>query len=577
LAGTPQGLRWIDAVAVLDAAVGAVLLVAGVYLIEPGIADLGFYLEADRYVLAGAVLVYAGLVLGYAGVFGLGGVTGVAGATANVAFGTIARFCVAALMLTFAVRAALAGLPAAWIVGPAIPGLLALFSLRFASIAKARASTTAVTAITADTGKSAPFVLSAFAWDAVRLGVATCAGVFLLGCALAAYILLDRAFIADRPINLAVAVTAIWRTLGPVVLVVAEILVLVFVFLGTLNWVSERRRRRGGSEVERDLGADELNFASACVTQIREYVAARDLAGLAHRASSASVWLVLAAVAFAVWVMLEAERLIGAVYAPSVDGWSLYLIEWPDAAVVALVAIVSAAIVPHALAKLIWPRVAEASGALMLKADRADGGLDREIVKRVRDRSLAPGVAFDAGELMRVWGITTAVIALVWNALIAAGVVLWWPHDRARDTLYTDQGIETGDFWTMERGVYPYAAVQAVHLTCAYDGAQVGYAIELPDGLRRDVLMLRRFASRLDDAVLIDTKLRAAGVPFQFALPEQASVSREGVVSRWCVLALTEGADEETRAKIEQVFHLDAWFERRWRLRTGGQPRISSR
>jgi hypothetical protein len=577
LAGTPQGLRWIDAVAALNAAVGAVLLVAGVYLIEPGIVDLGLYLEADRYVLAGGVLVYAGLVLSYAGVFGLSGARGVAGMFMGAVFGTIARFCLAALMLTFAVRAALAGLPAAWIVGPAIPGLLALFSLRFASIAKARASNEGIAPITADTGKRAPFVLGAFAWDAVRLGVATCAGVFLVGCALAAYVLLDRAFIADRPINLAVAVTAIWRTLGPVVLVVAEILVLVFVFLGTLNWASERRRHRGSSEVERDLGADELSFASACVAQIREHVAARDLAGLARRASSASVWFVLAAAAFAIWVMVEAERLIAAVYAPPVEGWSLYLIEWPDAAVVALVAIVSAAIVPHALAKLIWPRVAEASGASMLKADRADGALEREIVKRVRDRSLAPGVAFDASELMRVWGITTAVIALVWNALIAAGVVLWWPHDRARDTLYTDQGIETGDFWTMERGVYPYAAVQAVHLTCAYDGAQVGYAIELPDGLRRDVLMLRRFASRLDDAVLIDTKLRAAGVPFQFALPEQASVSREGVVSRWCVLALTEGADEETRAKIEQVFHLDAWFERRWRLRTGGQPRISSR
>ena len=30
-------------------------------------------------------------------------------------------------------------------------------------------------------------------------------------------------------------------------------------------------------------------------------------------------------------------------------------------------------------------------------------------------------------------------------------------------------------------------------------------------------------------------------------------------------------------AKVEQVLHLDEWFERRWRQRTGNQPRISSR
>jgi hypothetical protein len=76
--------------------------------------------------------------------------------------------------------------------------------------------------------------------------------------------------------------------------------------------------------------------------------------------------------------------------------------------------------------------------------------------------------------------------------------------------------------------------------------------------------------------VKIDRKLRAASTPFVFALPGE-ELSLGDVVDRMCVIRLTKDMDEPTRAKVEQVLHLDEWYERRWRQRIGEQPRVSSR
>jgi hypothetical protein len=580
LAGTPQGLRWVDVVAALDAAVGAVLLVAGVYLIEPSMLDLGLYLEADRYLLAGLVFAYVGLVFTYAGLLGLAAPgEGFVSGLASALFGTVGRLCVAAMMLTFAVRAGGAGLPMPWIALPAGAGLLAMLSVPFAAIARARSAVAAAAAadhtITADSGKSAPFLAASYLRNAATFVVTVSVSVFVLGLALIAYVLLDRAFIEGRTISLTVAAEVVGRTLVPMVVVVGQLMVALFLIGGAASWFGERRRRRDKDGLERDLSPEEVSFAAACVQQVRDYVAAQGLAAAARQATSMWVWVIIGLGLIALWLLWDGERALAQTYAPPSEAWQFYLIDVSGTTFAALALLTSLAFVPQAVLKLVSRRAAEASGASMLKADRTAGQLEGEIVKRVRDRSLTPGTPFDAGELMRTWGITTAVIALVWNVLLAGGVAVWWPHERARDTLFTEEGIETGDFWTMERTVHRYDAVLAAHPMCDGDG-DIGYAIVLPGDLRRALLSESGFRSRLDDVVKIDGKLRAAGVKFVFALPEDDS-SDGDVVDRLCVIDLTRDMDEGTRAKVEQVLHLDEWFERRWRQRTGNQPRISSR
>jgi hypothetical protein len=275
-------------------------------------------------------------------------------------------------------------------------------------------------------------------------------------------------------------------------------------------------------------------------------------------------------------LFLEADRIVAASYAPGGDAWRLYLVAWPGTSLAALVVMLSFAFVPRAIAKLLSRRAAEICGVRLLRADRGAGALEAQVVARVRDRSLAPGTMFDAAALLRTLGVTTAVFVVVWNALLAAGVAAWWPHERARDALYTEGGIETGGFWSMERTRHPYASVEAVFLKCttfAIGGAAIGYTIVLPGVVQRELVTRHRLMTNLEETLRVDAKLREAGVPFVFALPEEAPAGAE-IVDRMCIVALTDGMDDATRAKVEQLFHLDEWFERRWRLRTGARPRI---
>lgn len=577
MAGMPQGLRWAEVVAALDAAAGAVLLIAGIYLIEPALIDLGFYVEADRYRLAGFVLAYSGLVFTHAGLFGLSApAEGFVARILGTMFGTLARGCVAAMMLTFAMRAGLAGLSAVWIGLPAGVGLLALLSMPLAAVARYGAAKPAADhRITPDSGKTAPFVAGAYLRSAATFVITVSISIFMLGLALVAYILLDRAFIDGRPISLTVAEAAVGRTLVPVTAIILQIMIALAVVGALLGWRGERRRVRDPRGLERDLSAEEVSFATACVQKVRDYVSAQGLADAARQARTTTLWSILGLGFLTIWLLWDVEAMLAKIYAPASEDWQLYVIDGRATKAVAILAAISLAFLPHAILKLVSRRAAEASGAGMLKAERGAGELEAEIVKRVRDRSLAPGMPFDAGEFMRLWGITTAVIALVWNALLAGGIAAWWPHERARDTLFTDTRIETGDFWTLERVAYGYGDVLAAYPMCDGDG-DLGYEIALPGEATRALLHESGLLARLDDLLKIDAKLRAAGVPFVFALPGETEGSGD-VVDRMCVLDLTKDMDEPTRTKVEQVLHLDDWFKRRWRQRIGDELRVSSR
>ena len=570
MSGTPQGARWVGVLVALDAIAGAALVLAGVYLIAPNLADFGLYLEAERYRLAGGVLIYAGLVLGYAAVFGL--MTPRAGFVrefAGAVFGTPGRFWVAAVSLVLASRAAIAEWPIASVVLVAVPGLLAAVSLRLAFIARARAATTPVVKpIGPRTGRRAPFALTPYLVRGIGLVITVCASILVMVCAFYAYVLLDAAFIGGRQIDVGYVFEGASGNVLPPMLVLTGVMLSLVVSSGVALKVASLLRRPA---YDRDLSADEVSFASACVQRIKDYVAEHDLAPLAHWWSRVSLWMFGGAGVVALALIYGAERLIGALYAPPGLDWYVYVVAEPGVAVVAAVAALSLAVVPRAIAQLVSRRAAEASGAGFVGALGDAGALERAVVAGVRDRTLAP-VSFDPGDMMRSAGRYLALFALGWNALVFAGLAWWWPHDRARDTLYSEGGIETGDFWSMERAVYPYASVEAVRLRCqafGNGGVEIAYEIALPGGPRRELVRERTLRVDIDSLVRVDEKLRAAHVRVLFSIPDELPVFDTEIVDRACVIKLTEGMDDAAREKVEQLFHLDEWFERRWRLRTG--------
>jgi hypothetical protein len=564
-------------VVVLDAVVGALAVIAGIYLLKPGLADFGLYLEADRYRLAGGVLIYVGLVLGYASVFGLTPPrAGLVPQLANAALGTSGRLWCAALALYFATRAAISGWPPAWVALIAVSGVLAAANLPFASLARARAATRREVVITAASGKRPRFGFWSFLWRGVRYVIALVASVFVLVSVFFAYVLLDAAFIDGRTINVEYTAGVLAQRIAPIAAAAVAGALGVILLAGIVAAFGDRARRQRMPEFDRDLSADEVSLAARCVSEIRTYVVRENLAPLI-RGASRTAWTTFTLFAAAGFILfLEIDRIIAVLYAPAGETWHLYRVAWLNTGAVALVAMLSLALVPRAVAKLLSRRVAEAGGARLIKVAAGVGMLEDEIVARVRDGSLAPGSSFDAGAFLRTLGLTTAAFALVWNALLAAGIAAWWPHERARDTLFTDAGIETGDFWSLQRATHPYEAVEAVFLKCelsASGGSAIGYTIVLPGFVERELVARHRLVAQLADTLRIDQKLRDAGASFVFALPDEARPGAE-VVDRMCIVSLTEGMDDETRAQVERLLHLDEWFERRWHMRTGKQPRI---
>ena len=470
----------------------------------------------------------------------------------------------------------MAGWPLVWVALIALPGILAAASLPFASLARARAVPGREVVITAASGKRPRFAILTFLWRGARYVIALVASVFVLISVFFAYVLLDAAFIDGRTINVEYAAGVLAERVGPLAAVAVAAAFGVILLGGIVTALGDRAQRQRTPEFDRDLSTDEVSFATRCVREIKDYVASENLAPLAHGASRAT-WTTFAVFGTAGFLLfLEADRIVATLYAPAGQAWYLYKVAWLNTGAVALAAMLSLTFVPGAVAKLLSQRAAEAGGARLIRAAAGAGMLEGEIVARVRDRSLAPGSSFDAGAFLRTLGITTATFALVWNALLAAGIAAWWPHERARDALFTEAGIATGDFWSLQRTTHPYEAVEVVFLKCesfASGGGAIGYRIVLPGSVERELVTRHRLSAQLADTLRVDQKLRNAGASFVFALPEEERQGAE-IVDRTCIINLTEGMDEETRAKIERLFHLDEWFARRWQMRTGKQPRI---
>lgn len=567
LAGARATEGWVRVLVALDAIVGAMLLVAGIYLLDPGLADLGLYVEAPRYLLLGGVFVAAGLLLAQASIFGfVRRRTGALGDLIEGFFGRSSLWCLGALLTVLAVRAAVSGDGSiAWLAALAVPGLLAFATLRVMGLVEVGVEAP-VPALSADAGKRAKSKARDFFRSAV---VALFVIYFLTTIAIGSifvYLLLDISFIGGRAVNVAAA----FETFAALYIKVSLALIPLgvgFALIGALALAAWRFfRREARSDFDRDLSAEETSFIASCVRQMESYIAQHRLRALAEGARNAFFgwfWLFGAS---AVVMALLIRDIVASIHAPTGEGWRLYLTEGPGPMVAALVALLSLIFLPGALARLLSVRAAEAGGLSTFGAHDGEAGLQATLVGLVRRRGLKPLDEFDPGSLLRGAGRSTAGLALGWNAVVAIALLVWWPHDRARDTLYTEQWIETGDFWTMERERFAYGSVVSVRLECANN---VSYQIVLPNGARRELLSGYAFSARLQDAAKIDDKLRSAGVRFGLVLPGEAPSDTAGVVDRECLEDLMDGLDPKARATAERVLHLDAWFERRWRKRTG--------
>jgi hypothetical protein len=578
--------RWVEALAAVDAVVAGLLVVVGVYLIDPTLADLGFYIEAGRYALVGGFLIYAAIVLAYAAVFTTQTAdSGLVAWVRAVVLGGFALLATASIHLALAVQALLAEPMPNWVALLAIPGVLSLLTLFSTSLERARAVASGEAGApqtTADSGKTdTAAVVRGHLLAGAIAAIGSVLIVAYLGAGIFLYYLLKAILIDGAQINLAFVLSRAlpWlvERLWPFALGISLFVLIAMLVTGWAHAAQHRRARRRRPDIDRDLSPGEIAFVSESVARIGEHIEQNGLRPLARRLRTV---FAISAVSFfggAFALMFAAEALVAWLYRPPGEGWHFYLADGPLLMLGALIGVGSWGLMPTAAMALLSRRYAEASGVLALGGVSGMRQVEARIVKFVRLGTLSPAKPFDPSVFLRGFGLAGPLLTVAWVLPVSAVLAFAWPYDRALDIAFSDEAIVTGDFWTTTRTVYPYAALEAIELECRFAGngdTDVGYTIVLPGKRKRRLVNAQRLGAHLDDFVKVDEKLRAAGVPAVFALPEEGA-SRAAVVDRMCVIEISEDMSEADRARVERLFHLDEWFERRWRWRTR-QPQISS-
>ena len=580
--------KWVDVLCALDGVAAALSLIVGVYLLNPTTIDLGWYVEPGRYAIAGWFLIYNAVLLLYAAVFG-------ARPRSRVALIRIAFFPVSPLALTaigtleliLAFQALFAvDPPRYWVALLAIPGLLAVLSSPLPMLAEAarrRAEPKGADEVSAQSGKSTPGgAVAAYvgAGAVTALVVAVVAAIF--GALLFVYQALHVSLVEDIEIDVAylveVHIPRLLEKIWPWVFGFGLSLLVMVSLVGVVIALSQRLSRRRLPDIDRDLSADEVGFVTRCVGDLDEYIARNGYRELAARMSRFDgAWFLSLFVAMVGFIFL-AETIIAALYDPaSTSGvWDLYVVDSVSAPLMAIVLAAAWVFAPAVVTSLVSRRFAEARTLAHKGAIRSIAPLQDLIVEAVRRRALSSSQGFDAGSFLKRLNSTARVSSAVW-ILLATGVALGaWPHDRATDTLYTGNGIETGDFVSLQRVTYAYPAVQSVDLECWFDSSgstDIDYTLNLPDEQRRRLFSKRSLGARIDDYLRVDALLRAAHVRFEFATAFEAASGAQ-ILDRECVLALARDRGID-RAKLEQLFHMDEWHERRWKQRISS-PLISS-
>jgi hypothetical protein len=578
--------RWVAVVGALDAVAAAVLLVAGVYLLDPAAFDAGVYVEAGRYVLPGGFFVYAAGVLLVASVAGYRERTiGLGAVAATFLFGSMALIGVGVACLALGLQALFFADPWRPFVGLLVmPGLLAFVSASFSGAATAQSASPSLQT-TRDSGKTQEESLATYAWSGVLGAFFNVLLIAYLGFGYLFYYLLEMILIEDVDVDFArvlfFAVPAVFESVWRLAAVLGGVMLVLLPLVGLIVASVSRTMRRARPDFERDLSEEEVSFVAVAAAQVADHVRRNALSALAGRIMAAAWIAGIGGIALGLWAMFAFEDWVAAIQTPPGGAWSYYAVDGRVLIVFMLFLVPALAFVPGSLAALWSRRRGEANGLLMIGGRNNPAAVETRIVRLLRGRNLRPGTPFEAGRFLWKAGAGLSALALAGTALFAAMFAAVWPHDRAVDTLYTEDGIETGDFWSMVRATYPYSDVAAVDLACVIEsdgGTHIEYSIWLPGERRRKVVTQRALDDHLEEFARVDALLRDAGAAFRFAVPEEAD-SPYGLIERACVLALSEGMDEAAREKVEQVFHLDEWFERRWRVRTRppSPPRISER
>lgn len=563
---------WLNVLAPAIGMVAGVMVVAGIYLLDPAVVDLGFALDAGRTWLVGVYLIAAGAALVYMLAWPKGIESGSVNLDllANFLLGQLSHFVYGFIEVAIGVQALFGTVSNWWAALLLVPGLLSL-AIAFSDDDESTDHDEAEEAADGDDGEdnggeadepeSGQEGVRGVAWASLVVAGLIAAMLFAvtvwIGFAVWIYTQLKRIIIDGGTIDAAggpmwEGVVRALPTLVPLALGLAFLLFVIFLI--SSMWPS----RRGTADSSRDLNPAETAYVEASAKAVRAYARAQGYDRNSWIVSAAGFVSLMGMIGLGAVVMFGG---IAMLETPAAHG-SYPLALRPDgaSAIVGFFAFILLGILPVTILSRLSRRYSERAG--WHAHGRKDyAALKAKLIAFVRARRLSTASPINPGEFLHAANVSGERYYYGMAAVVAAVALLLLHRDVNAVDVLTADSIEVADYWTLAQRRYSYGDVRQVELRCFLTGKgepTEAYELQFKDGRALDIYRKQAVVEAQFEAYeAVDAKLVALGVPFVPGPHQGLFKGDERGYDPACVETLAQEFPEPLRERVRRLFHLE--------------------
>lgn len=545
---------------------GAVAMFAvGAVVIEPGLVNLGIYIDSRRFELTAYSLVFAAVVVAIAEMLG-----SIKPTASNI--GSYFRFVVQMSLYGLGMLFAVVAFNAIFVHEPpeylvalmAVPSALCFLSASFLERRSNQNAEPNGAAASTEERTWAQY-LGWLLRVTILMSILYLVVVVVVTVGFTWFRLLEASALNGTAIGIGRALPV----LGAAVAFVVERYGVASAAVGAISGLGivafdllARAVRRGADASEAAKPVDEA-FVEKAAAQLTAYAEEREYSKYSRRVMWFGLALIFVPMLAGVALLICLNSWLHSPYSAenlNALGWHLLVVSFGPAVVAMTFAGLLWGTLLNGFTIMAWPWYAEAHGWSGFAVKRPPISLPVAVRMLIQSGKLSPNEPFDPGKALRNFSglfTTTFAIAAVVVTFITA---ILWHHDQSRYFLITDRYVEVMEYWTLQRHRYSFDQVTRVDLQCRGNDAE--YELVLPDEFSVDVLDRSSLAARFSDVQRVD------GLVGNSVVRNLPPTSRTDYPR--CVEDMVSDWDEANADAAKEIFRLEDWQRQRWIERSKG-------
>lgn len=563
---TSKGKGWVSALAPVIGMVAGVMVVAGIYLLDPAAIDFGFALDAGRTWLVGVYLIAAGFAFAYVLAWPKGIESGsiTVDLLANFLIGEISHFVYGGISLAIGGQALFASPPNFWAAALLVPGLLSMtIALSDNKDKKEEAADEEGDATSPESGQVnfGATTLFLIMYGAIYAAYMFAAFVWI-GLAFWLYYTLKAVILDGAAFDTTAAGASLWTvvvnalpTAAPLAIVIALVVVGIGVIGVLFQWLSQR----GSPDGNRELSEAEIAYIDASAETVGAYSKAQGY--------DRNVWVIqafgLVTVLGALGIGAAIAVFGSAIFMPPPAGPSFPIELRPGgfSAVGWIFVAIFLSPLPNSILSRLSRRYSERAGWVAIGVKNDYFSLKGKLTTFVRARWLSTATPINPGAFLHVANLSFERFFYVPAVALVAATLFFTHRDLNAVHSLTAEQIEVVNYWTLARERFSYGDVRQVELRCFLTGkgkTTEAYELQFKDGRTLNIFKKQAVVeAQLEAYEAVDAKLVALGVPFAPGPHQGLFKGDERGYDPACVETLVQEFPEALRDRVRRLFHLD--------------------